>query len=80
MDAGDDTVVANSPEGIKTAWRPLCIDSRQCEQLCHMQEPSHRPKCKVGRPPVICVAWIRGVVSSIQGTDDAMPLRIDAKQ
>ena len=79
MDAGDDTVVANSPEVIKTAWRPLCIDSRQCEQLCHMQEPSivqvqSRPAARHLR------CKDQGVASSIQGTDDAMPLRIDAKE
>jgi hypothetical protein len=79
IDAREDTVVTGFiNKDIKTAWRSLRIDSRQCEQLCRMQDSSI-VQVQSRRAALQCLQR-SGFASAIQGTDDAVPLRINAKQ
>jgi hypothetical protein len=53
-----------------TAVNASCSATCKSHFIVQVQRPAARH----------CVAKIRGFASAIQGTDDAVPLRIDAKQ
>jgi hypothetical protein len=55
----------------------LTAVNASCSATCKSQSSS---KCKVDRLLVTALQRSGGFASAIQGTDDAVPLRIDAKQ